>query len=61
MKNEKQVFVKALTAMKPGKLTWKTIRIFQDFRTAEDWLMNYVRENHYDIRDFTISAKPDRA
>ena len=61
MKNEKQVFVKDMTALKPGKLTWKTIRIFQDFRTADDWLMNYVRENHYDIRDFTISTKPDRA
>ena len=24
-----------------------------------NWLMDYVRRNHYDMRDFLISTKPD--
>ena len=58
---EKKIYAKALTALEPGKLVWRTIRTFTDFRTADDWLMDYVRTNHYDMRDFTISIKPDRA
>lgn len=54
---EKTYHVKALTAEKPGKLTWKTIKTFKDFHQADEWLMEYVRANHYDIRDFTISSK----
>ena len=50
-------YVKALTAIEPGKLVFKTIRTFEDFRKADDWLMNLVNKNHYDIRDFTISRK----
>jgi hypothetical protein len=57
----KKNYAKALTALEPGKLVWRTIRTFTDFRTADDWLMDYVRTNHYDMRDFTISTNPDRA
>ena len=57
--NEQRIYAKALTALEPGKLVWRTIRTFTDFRTADDWLMNYVSTNHYDMRDFLISRKPD--
>ena len=53
------IYAKALTALEPGKPVWQTIRTFTDFRTADDWLMDYVRRNHYDMRDFLISTKPD--
>ena len=54
------IYAKALTYPTPGKKAWKTIRTFTDFRTADDWLMDYVRRNHYDMRDFLISRKPDQ-
>ena len=57
---KQQIYAKALTALEPGKLVWKTIRTFTDFRTADDWLMNYVSSNHYDMRDFLISTKADQ-
>ena len=57
----KKFYAKALTAVEPGNLVRSTIRTFTDFRAADDWLMNYVSTNHYDMRDFTISTKPDRA
>ena len=60
MKKEQKIYAKALTALEPRKLVWRTIRTFTDFRTADDWLMDYVRTNHYDMRDFTIIIKPDR-
>lgn len=55
----KTYYVKGLTAVKPGKLEWKTIRTFTDRRIADEWLMAIVTKNHYDIRDFTISTTPD--
>ena len=50
-------YVKALTAIKPGMLKFKTIKTFEDFHKADEWLCRMVRENHYDMRDFTISTK----
>lgn len=52
-------YAKALTAIKHGMLAWRTIRTFTDFHKADEWLMNYVTVNHYDMRDFMISRKPD--
>ncbi len=60
MKKEQKIYAKVLTALEPGKLVWRTIQTFTDFRTADDWLMNNVRTNHYDMRDFLISQKPDQ-
>ena len=59
MKKGQRTYAKALTALEPDKLVRRTIWTFSDFRTADDWLMNYVRTNHYDMRDFTISTKLD--
>ena len=57
---EKKIYAKTLIALEPCKLVWRMIRTFSDFRTADDWLMNYMSSNHYDMRDFTISTKPDK-
>ena len=57
---KKTYYAKALTAEEPGKLVWKTIKTFDDFHKADEWLMNYVSKNHYDMRDFLISSKPDK-
>ena len=57
---KKAYYAKALTALEPGKLVWRTIRTFTDFHKADEWLMNYVRVNHYDMRDFLISSTPDK-
>lgn len=57
---KKTYYAKALTALEPGKLVWRTIRTFTDFHKADEWLMAYVRDNHYDMRDFLISSKPDQ-
>ena len=46
--------VKALTAEKPGKLVWTTIREFDSPAKADNWLCNYVRKNGYSITDFNI-------
>ena len=46
--------VKALTAEKPGKLVWKTIKEFDSPAKADDWLCSYVKKNGYSITDFNI-------
>ena len=50
-------YVKAMTAIKPGKLEFRTVKTFSDFHKADEWLCNLVTKNHYDMRDFTISTK----
>ena len=50
-------YVKALTVIKPGQLEFRTIKTFTDFHKADEWLCRLVTENHYDMRDFTISTK----
>ena len=60
MKKEQKYYVKALTALEPGRLVFRTIRIFNNPGKADEWLMNYVRMNHRDMRDYTISTKPDK-
>ena len=57
----KKVDASITNRLKHGKLVWRTIRILTDFRTADDWLMNYVSTSHYDMRDFTISTRPEKA
>ena len=46
--------VKALTAEKPGKLVWKTIKEFDSPAKADNWLCSYVKKNGYSITDFNI-------
>ena len=33
---------------------WFTLREFDNPADADEWLMDYVRTNHYSIEDFTI-------
>lgn len=49
--------VKALTAEKPGKLVWTTIREFSNPADADNWLAGYIKENGLICTDFLISTK----
>ena len=49
--------VKALTAEKPGKLVWQTIREFSNPEDADNWLAGYIKENGLICTDFRISTK----
>ena len=49
--------VKALTAEKPGKLVWTTIREFSNPADADNWLADYIKENGLICTDFRISTK----
>ncbi|MDE5583505.1 MAG: hypothetical protein K2J08_07350 [Ruminococcus sp.] len=49
--------VKALTAEKPGKLVWTTIREFSNPADADSWLCSYIKENGLICTDFRISTK----
>ena len=33
---------------------WVDFKFFEDFNEADDWLCDYVRSRHLDIRDFNI-------
>lgn len=57
MKNTESWEVKALTYNKPGVGTWETIRTFTNPAEADNWLMNYIRENHLIPTDYTIASR----
>jgi len=37
-----------------GLKGWVDFKFFEDFNEADDWLCDYVRSRHLDIRDFNI-------
>ena len=46
---------KVKTYRTAGKMTWETIKTFDNPGTADAWLCSYIKENHYIASDFRIS------
>lgn len=54
MKKNTVWVVRALTAIKPGKLAWTDFKTFKNAEDADNWLCDFYRENGYSIADFNI-------